>query len=321
MEVKVKRGRKPKILTENVIPIEKKKRGRKPSCQIFEIKELDTIMNNIPEECIIAHLPIYGSDIDNIIKSESNNVDNDNECNKINFGIDNEFNDNSKSESVCKECDILNEKIKFLTEQLVTFKNYSVDNSASRNLDDKQLLENTIHIEEIYKNRIVNKNLLCWWCCNTFDTLPLGLPFKYYNNIFYVYGYFCSFNCCLAYNYNMNDYNTWERTSLLYNYKNKILKTSTIIKCAPPKESLSIFGGTLSIEQFRNNTIVLNKNYRLIIPLTISLCSITEVLDDNYFCNNTYTNNDKNDNSLILKRTKPVLKNKKSLITLMKINI
>jgi hypothetical protein len=300
-----KRGRKPKNKNIETPVIEKKKRGRKPSCQIFELKELDTMINNLPEECVIAHLPLCHSDIEEYI---TNIDEKDENLHKINFSIDNEIINNNFIQ--CEECKILNEKINLLTEQL-----NNSNNSINNNNDyEKNIKVNSIRLEE------TNNKIICWWCCHDFNNIPLGLPFKYYNDIFYVYGYFCSFNCSLAYNYSLNDYNIWERTSLLYNYRNKILSNiNDIIRCAPPREALTIFGGSLSISEFRDNTLSLQKNYRLILPIAITLTATVEEYSDNI--NDKYIYDKQEDsNSLVLKRSKPVLKNKKSLITLMNIS-
>ena len=41
----------------------------------------------------------------------------------------------------------------------------------------------------------------CWWCCHTFNSIPIGMPCDYDANLnkFRVKGIFCSFACMLAY--------------------------------------------------------------------------------------------------------------------------
>jgi len=330
--LKSKRGRKPKQILNEPVIIEKKKRGRKPTCQIFEMKEINDIIKNLPEECIIAHLPICYDDVQNIINNDeiidtNENITVDNDKNKLNFCLESELND--KLEIECQKCVDLTEKISNLNNKIVELTN-NIDNSI---ISKKNIIENTIHLEDYYNDRVhendtnkLNEDIVCWWCCHSFENLPVGLPFKYHNDSFYVYGYFCSFNCCLTYNFSLNDYYIWERTSLLYNYKNKIipLKEIKIIKAAPPRETLKIFGGRLNIKDFRYNTVILNKNYRLIIPNTYSLVSIVEEVDENYkeninFTNNNLLNNLINEDKLLLKRSKPIQKNKVSLLSMMKI--
>jgi hypothetical protein len=324
--VKLKRGRKPKPLDENSKPIEKKKRGRKPSCQIFEMKEIDNMISNLPTECIIAHLPLFHDDIENVIDDNFTDVLVDETNKTVNLGFELDKSENYNCGISCTNCNELNTKIEMLTKKLDELTGIINNSVISRS----KIIENTIHIENYYVENLDSDktcNICCWWCCNNFDSLPIGLPFKFYNNIFYVYGFFCSFNCCLAYNYSLNDYNIWERTTLLYNYKNKIIpiKDNKIIKAAPPKEILQQFGGLIKITEFRNNTIILKKNYRLNIPVTISIRSTIEETDDTNE-SNFYTRlnlNTNNDTKLILKRTKAVQKNnsKKSLLTMMNIDV
>jgi hypothetical protein len=100
-------------------------------------------------------------------------------------------------------------------------------------------------------------NIKCWWCCHNFETIPLGIPMKFYNDNFYLKGCFCSFNCILAY---VNDNKSKYKYDLIYpNIKslrfkltNKMLNED--LNPAPPRESLKIFGGELSIEQFRSSS-------------------------------------------------------------------
>ena len=39
----------------------------------------------------------------------------------------------------------------------------------------------------------------CLWCCHEFDNTPWGIPIKYNNNTFHLFGLFCSPNCCASY--------------------------------------------------------------------------------------------------------------------------
>src|SRR6185503_9004187 len=43
----------------------------------------------------------------------------------------------------------------------------------------------------------------CWWCDESFDNLPAYIVNYYRNDIYYVFGNFCSFNCALKYNIKM----------------------------------------------------------------------------------------------------------------------
>ena len=97
-------------------------------------------------------------------------------------------------------------------------------------------------------------DIACWWCCHKFDWTPNPLPYAYdeVKNRFKVMGIFCSWNC--AKSYSMDD------TTLTSNYR--VANLTTMIQqiygryidipCAPPRQALKMFGGKMSISEFRN---------------------------------------------------------------------
>jgi hypothetical protein len=120
----------------------------------------------------------------------------------------------------------------------------------------------------------------CWWCCHPFDNQPCSIPYEYKNNNYHVYGVFCSPECAAAYNFTdihgVSD--MWERYSLLnmlYRrvYDNKYYK----IKLAPPRQTLKIFGGHLSIEEYRSNFNNQTHSYRIIMPPMVSIIPVQEL--------------------------------------------
>ena len=139
---------------------------------------------------------------------------------------------------------------------------------------------------EVLSKFIENKEWLektdvcCWWCCHTFDTVPLGLPIYYNNadNKFQVKGIFCSFACIVAYKNNVKykDHKVEYLIKYLYT-KLTGAKLSDNIKVAPPRCSLNIFGGELTIEEFRNSFNE-NKIYKLVeYPMFVSKDYIEEI--------------------------------------------
>lgn len=92
----------------------------------------------------------------------------------------------------------------------------------------------------------------CYWCCHTFDTRPFGLPVKYKSDTFYVSGNFCSMECLSAYNFdtNINVSNIWETYNLISFMARRMSFTDPVYP-APPRKCLSMFGGYMSIHEFR----------------------------------------------------------------------
>jgi len=121
-------------------------------------------------------------------------------------------------------------------------------------------------------------DVCCWWCCHSFDSVPIGLPMDY-NGKFRVKGVFCSFSCMIAYKNEKHLYSKDHLIKFLYKrLTGTMLKDSLfILKPAPPRCSLKMFGGELSIEEFRN-CFNENKCYKMIdYPMYISKDYIEEV--------------------------------------------
>ncbi len=109
----------------------------------------------------------------------------------------------------------------------------------------------------------------CWHCAHTFETSPVGIPVAYDErlNKWKLRGNYCSFNCAKASIRDQNRSDAGEvinQLSRLALYVHRCLawdKPSHLqskatfpgIKAAPPKSGLKMFGGWMSIEEFRDN--------------------------------------------------------------------
>jgi hypothetical protein len=126
-------------------------------------------------------------------------------------------------------------------------------------------------IDHNTKNKLIKKtDICCWWCCHQFKNSPIGLPIKHENSQFFVKGCFCSFNCALSYNNDSNSDNSSEYESLLYLLFKKMNNATEFkeIQEAPPRESLKMFGGLLSIDEFRNSFDI---KYEIIYPPMLAI--------------------------------------------------
>jgi hypothetical protein len=93
----------------------------------------------------------------------------------------------------------------------------------------------------------------CYWCCHAFDSMPFGLPLKYTAGQFQVVGCFCSLECACAHNFASNKDSVDEclnRYSLA-NALSIALGLGRVVKPAPDRLALAIFGGHLDIKAFR----------------------------------------------------------------------
>lgn len=223
--------------------IQKKKRGRKPKnyniVQIkSESKEIDTYVNT-DEEQIILHLPITLDEINN-----------DNQDMELFIKSENEFiNTNNKITEDSSEI------LRTTVNNTITNQNFGINNSVNK-------ITTT--------NLVFTQNTKCWWCRNSFNTPPLQLADDYFNNTFYSFGHFCSWNCKKKYNLELNDSLIWKRDSLInleyfLTYGNYIDITP-----APHWMCLEEYGGNMSLEEFRKSVITNTKEYLVLHPPLIS---------------------------------------------------
>ena len=163
-----------------------------------------------------------------------------------------------------------------------------------------------------------------------------ALPEYYKKDKFYVNGCFCTFNCAASYNFSKNNDDIWERYSLLNLMYKKLYNHKFVkINLAPPREILKIFGGYLNIDEFRENSLKNDKTYTVVNPPLISIITkIEENISSNTGINNVNSkaikNNypsvnenilNKTNNTLKLKRNKPVTNPNSTLQSFMDLKI
>ncbi len=117
----------------------------------------------------------------------------------------------------------------------------------------------------------------CWWCCHEFDGPELHLPYKYdsLRNKFETMGCFCSWGCMKSYNmcYNKTR-SSIIATNIVLMYKQMYGGVSPI-RCAPNRYSLKVFGGTLTIEEFR---ALSGKSPRVFVKMPDEVRHVQEVI-------------------------------------------
>jgi hypothetical protein len=113
-------------------------------------------------------------------------------------------------------------------------------------------------------------DIWCFHCKHPFNTSPIGIPIKYItrrpdkeqeigrivgtNDYFLTYGIFCSFPCCLAFLKEHNSGQMFRNSkSLLYTLYYKLYGSELKTKAASSWECLKVFGGHLTIEEYRKN--------------------------------------------------------------------
>ena len=157
-----------------------------------------------------------------------------------------------------------------------------------------------------------NNNTRCWWDTYDFITPSIQMPESYFNGKFNCIGHFCSWECMMAFNIDINDENISKRTSLIYLMYKKTYNQYKEIKPAPSWKILIDFGGVVSIDDFRNNLIINSLEYNYIKPPIISRISYVEKIP----IKNDDDDNIKNED-LVLKRNKPLKSSKYNLESIM----
>lgn len=135
----------------------------------------------------------------------------------------------------------------------------------------------TLQIEFLEGNRRrelpYSTTTACHWCCHSFDDSPVGIPDRYMDGKFYVRGIYCSFNCAASAIFDKNTIDQWERYSLLNLLYQKTIGSDKLVKIslAPPKESLKLFGGPLTIDEYRECLLKNDRTFKVVQPPMISL--------------------------------------------------
>ena len=130
-----------------------------------------------------------------------------------------------------------------------------------------------------------NNSSHCFWCCHNIDNIVYGMPYNYdiVNDSYFVFGSFCSLQCANAYNFSVHGSSdkVWEINSWIQMLGKRYGFTNTI-RPAPCKYLLKMFGGNLTIDEFREAHIKSDKTYILNIPPMISINSSSEILNTSY---------------------------------------
>jgi hypothetical protein len=91
----------------------------------------------------------------------------------------------------------------------------------------------------------------CFWCCHTFTHRPVILPIRDTGEHLLVTGNFCSPECSASYLFDIrqDSHTRWEQFSLLHRVYGEVCHGT--IYPAPARSALKLFGGALSIQEYR----------------------------------------------------------------------
>lgn len=280
---KKKRGRKPKVLTDE----EKKqkdseprvrKRGRKPKYPIESISEIrekfqnnDKVIFSSSTEPVTVEDEYNKTQVSfgnlNITISETPEIDKE-ELRSMFHKQTEELRKKNKQRKVHKP--ILEEETKIDIEPPIipeitqdVFKSNPPPNVEENDDDvyEYNKVEKKRVYKQLYKFREKYKeakkwpektNILCWWCCHSFDTIPIPsvVKYDYITKKYHLKGIFCSWECSKAYTLTNS-----KNTSYLYRlYRDWTGDYKFDIKSAPSRIVLKCFGGYMDIDEYRSSS-------------------------------------------------------------------
>lgn len=115
---------------------------------------------------------------------------------------------------------------------------------------------------------------VCWHCCHDFQGNGFRLPriFDPSENVFHVYGWYCSANCAKAYILEHSTFDRGYQMNIFVRMLRDVYGIEGSVNEAPPRLSLAMFGGPFDIESFRKQTMICT----MVTPPFVSYCMLIE---------------------------------------------
>lgn len=238
---------------------EKPRRGKKktqPVVAVVTSSGIQGSFTNFTKRPLIAHLDIKSSDVQFYDEPPKYNPDMSallKEPEPYALGLDDPFVDTNAE--VTAEMP-LSEPPTVATSSIIAAQQQQVQQQpqqqTSQPLQRREFGPQNLLVS--FGNSAVTKTLpdstdvYCFWCSHPFEGRPCVIPQICIEGVWKVYGNFCCPSCCLSYmlSETMDTHIRWERISLLTR-----LYGGHRIYPAPPREVLTVFGGVMSINEYR----------------------------------------------------------------------
>lgn len=163
--------------------------------------------------------------------------------------------------------------------------------------------------------------IACFWCSHSFSGQPCVIPESERNGVYKVYGNFCCPECAMAYllKESIDPHIRWDRMALLYRIYDSDGRGK--IYPAPPRETLKLYGGPLTVESYRATISSKKVRIDLHMPPMVSIIGSIDTKPIDFYDTSMknsvtllpYDKIKKVEEGLRLKRSKP-LKNKESTL-------
>lgn len=264
----------------------KSRRGRKPKNPVKKISKEEN--KNSEEETVVTHLNINMEEVTKEIENTNEVSDNDSSI----------F---IKNENIEKNNKPKDKKIKF-----------EIHENNIEEIKEKisELQQKLIHLNKNKKPKTIKskfkKGTKCFWCRNSFNNPAVQLPYQFSSEIFKCKDNFCSWNCAVSFNLEINDEFVMKRYSLINLMYYMTYGIFTVIKPANHWRTLEEYGGYQSIKEFRKNLLFNDDDYLLLHPPMESLYSSFEKI-------HVKPRLSEESDELVLKRTTPLKNNATNL--------
>ncbi len=306
------RGRRPTKVTVETEEVAPKKVGRKKQFAVIATITPDGIEGNLLPEVkkpLIVHLPIQSRDItlnDMPIMYDPHPP-----------GVPEPY-DSFSGNPFMNEAERLVESVEQIANVPKVDKVDDKTNAVNMDNIDFYNLKGTLLVQfkdSSEMKKIPEKSdVACFWCCHQFSNRPVVLPVKDQGDYLQVCGNFCCPECAAAYLFDMrqDSHTRWEQLALLYRVYGEACNGK--IQPAPNRNILSLFGGNLSIQEYRSLLRSQKVRIDVHLPPMVSLLSTMDTkpidfYDDSLIKNVNETVKErlqKAEEVLRLRRTKPL---------------
>jgi hypothetical protein len=252
------RGKRATKVVEDTVKEEKpKKVSKKKQFPVVAVVGPDGIEGNLLPETrrsLIVHLPIQSKDILNndmpLMYDPAPPVD----AQPYDSNADNPFYEGVEqveyqTNQIITPVEPSNQETKSV--EVVTSTNTVSDSNVNYYNVKSTLLVQFKDSSEV-KKIPETSDVACFWCCHTFTNRPVVLPIRDTGEYLQVTGNFCSPECAVAQLFDMrqDSHTRWEQLALLYRVYGEACQGK--IHPSPSRSILKLFGGNLSIQEYRS---------------------------------------------------------------------
>lgn len=158
----------------------------------------------------------------------------------------------------------------FLSSSSVKFNDYK----CSSSMNARQVGRSMYHMHTGNNSHTRPPACLCWHCCHDYEGEGYRVPriFDTMQNLYHVYGWFCSPNCAKTYIIENSSFDRGYQMNIFIRMLRDVYDINHMIQESPPRLSLQIFGGPFDIERFRSN----HNTCRLVQPPFVSYSMLIE---------------------------------------------